>query len=284
MEKLNVTVYEPNYKQKIGFFRIWLTMLRNILNSRDLIFQLFRRDFIQAYEKSFIGMGWIFLQPVFGIISWVIMNSVGILNPGDVGIPYPVYVLLSTSIWSLFLGFYNAGAETLGAGTGIILQVKYPHEVLLIKQTAQHLANFLLAFGLNVVVLLVFGIVPSWKIVFFPVVMLPMFFLGAGIGLVISVFKVVIVDLQGGFNYLFTFLMLLCPVIYSPDINNPALQEIMKWNPLTYMVCALRDLTLEGTVNNWDYYLWSALFSLIVFMLSWKFFFIAEDKVVEKMY
>ncbi len=201
-EKDRVTIYEPGYKQKIGFFRVWATMLGNITRSRELILQLFRRDFVMAYRKSFIGIGWIFLQPVFGIISWVIMNAAGVLNPGDVGIPYPAYVLLSTTIWSLFVGFYNAASETLGAGLGIILQVKYPHEVLLIKQTAQHLANFILGFSLTIVVLLAFGVVPSWKIIFFPVVMLPLFFLGAGIGLVVSVFKVVIVDLQSGFNFI----------------------------------------------------------------------------------
>jgi lipopolysaccharide transport system permease protein len=279
-----ITIYEPDSKHKIGFFRIWATMLSNIVHSRDLIFQLFRRDFVMAYRKSFIGIGWIFLQPVFGIISWVIMNAAGVLNPGDVGIPYPAYVLLSTTIWSLFVGFYNAASETLGAGSGIILQVKYPHEVLLIKQTAQHLANFILGFSLTIVVLLIFGVVPSWKIIFFPVIMLPMFFLGAGIGLVVSVFKVVIVDLQSGFNFILTFLMLLTPVVYSQDINNGVLQEIMKWNPLTYMVCSLRDITLYGTMGNIEGYLYSALFAFVIFLLSWKFFFVAEDKVIEKIF
>ncbi len=283
-EKDRVTIYEPGYKQKIGFFRVWATMLGNITRSRELILQLFRRDFVMAYRKSFIGIGWIFLQPVFGIISWVIMNAAGVLNPGDVGIPYPAYVLLSTTIWSLFVGFYNAASETLGAGLGIILQVKYPHEVLLIKQTAQHLANFILGFSLTIVVLLAFGVVPSWKIIFFPVVMLPLFFLGAGIGLVVSVFKVVIVDLQSGFNFILTFLMLLTPVVYSPAISNGTLQVIMEWNPLTYMVCSLRDLTLYGTMGNIEGYLYSALFSLVVFLLSWKFFFVAEDKVIEKLF
>lgn len=279
-----VTVYEPGYKQKMGFFRVWVTMIKNITHSRDLIFQLFRRDFVMAYRKSFIGIGWIFLQPLFGIISWVIMNAAGVLNPGDVGIPYPAYVLLSTTIWSLFVGFYNAASETLGAGSGIILQVKYPHEVLLIKQTAQHLANFILGFSLNIAVLLVFGVVPSWKIILFPVIMLPMFFLGAGIGLFVSVFKVVIVDLHSGFNFILTFLMLLTPVVYSQNIGNSALQEIMKWNPLTYMVCSLRDISLYGTMGNIEGYLYSALFSFVVFLLSWKFFFVAEDKVIEKLF
>ena len=171
-----ITIYEPNQRQKIGFFRSWVVMIKNIIASRELIAQLFKRDFIAVYKKSFLGVTWIFVAPVIGIVSWVFMNMTGILKPGDVGIPYPAYVLLSSSIWGLFMGFYGAATGTLGAGAGFIMQVKFPHEALLIKQTAQHLANYLLGFVMNIIVLLAFGVIPSWKIIFFPIMIIPLFF------------------------------------------------------------------------------------------------------------
>jgi lipopolysaccharide transport system permease protein len=113
------------------------------------------------------------------------MNATGILNPGEVGIPYPAYVLISSSIWGLFMGFYGAAAGTLGAGGGFIMQVKYPHEALLIKQVAQHLANFSITFVINIIVLLLFQVVPSWGILLFPIMIIPLFLLGGAIGLII---------------------------------------------------------------------------------------------------
>lgn len=277
------TTYEPNQRAKIGFFKIWLVMFKNIIASRELIWQLFRRDFLMAYKKSFLGMGWIFISPVIGIISWVFMNATGILNPGDVGIPYPAYVLLSSSIWGLFMGFYTSASETLSAGTGFIMQVKYPREALLIKQTAQHLANFLLGFILNIGILVAFGVIPSWKIAFFPVVIIPLFLLGAGIGLVVSVINVVAIDLTKVFNMGFGLLMYVTPVIYSKDIENETLQIIMKYNPLTYLVGDVRDLIIYGTFENPERFLYSTLFALVVFLLSWRLFFVSEEKVIEKM-
>jgi len=57
-------------------------MIQNILHSRDLIWQLFKRDFISGYKQSFLGIFWIFIQPLAGILAWVFMNATGILNPG----------------------------------------------------------------------------------------------------------------------------------------------------------------------------------------------------------
>ncbi len=281
--KPQITIYEPNQRAKVGFFRTWVVMYKNIIATRELIWQLFRRDFLMAYKKSFLGMTWIFIAPLIGIVSWVFMNATGILNPGEVGIPYPAFVLFSSAIWGLFMGFYDAGAGTLDAGSGIIMQVSYPHEALLVKQTAQHLANFLLSFMLNILILIVFGVTPSWKIIFFPVAILPLFFLGAGMGLVASVISVVAIDLRKGFDTALGLLMFITPVIYSSKVDDALLQKVMVYNPLTYLVGNVRDLILFGRFDHPDRFLYSSLFALFVFLLSWRLFYISEEKVIEKM-
>lgn len=279
----DIKLYEPNQRAMIGFFRTWAVMFKNIISARELIWQLFRRDFLMAYKKSFLGMTWIFIAPLIGIISWVFMNATGILNPGEVGIPYPAFVLFSSSIWGLFMGFYGAAAGTLDAGGGIIMQVKYPHEALLVKQTAQHLANFLLSFLLNIIILIVFGVIPSWKIIYFPVVILPLFFLGAGMGLVASVISVVAIDLRRGFDTVLGLLMFTTPVIYSSKVENAILQQVMAYNPLTYLVGNVRDLILFGRFDYPDRFIYSTIFALVVFLISWRLFYISEEKVIEKM-
>lgn len=278
-----VTIYEPDSRKKVSFFKTWAIFFRNVLRFRELILEVFKRDFLAVYKKSLFGVGWVILSPLLGVISWVFMNATGILSPGDVGIPYPAYVLLGTSIWGLFMGFYSSAAETLAAGAGFILQVKYPHEVLLIKQTAQHLANFLLSFLLSVLVLLLFGVVPSWKILFFPALILPLFFLGAGIGLIISVIKVVALDFQKGFDLFLGLVIFITPIIYSQDVNSELLRRIVRWNPLTYLIGGARDLIIYGRMDHWTGFIFSAALSLAVFIFAGHFFFISEQKVIERM-
>lgn len=277
-----VTIYESNSREKVGFLEGWKIMFHNIVEFRELIYVLFKRDFFSSYKKSFLGLTWLFVSPVLAVVSWVFINATGILNPGDVGIPYPAYVLLSTSIWALFMGFYSAAQGTISAGAGIISQVKYPHEILLIKQIAQHIANSIIGLSMNIVVLLLFGIMPSWKIIFFPLLVLPLLFLGAGIGLVISVFSVVAPEIQKAVDIIMGLLIWVTPVIYSPKFENPVLQAILFWNPLAYLVGGTRDMIIKGHMASTEGYLYSSLLSIVVFMVSWRVFFVTEDKVIEK--
>ena len=182
------------------------------------------------------------------------------------------------------MGFYSSAAGTLTAGGGFINQVKYPHEALLVKQTAQHLANFLITFLVNIIVLLLFGVVPSVGILLFPLAAIPLFFLGAGLGLIVSVISVVASDLTNLINISLGFVFYAIPIVYQVDkINDPVLKTIVELNPLSYLVTGARDLIVDGVVHFPDRYLAVAVASFIFFMLSWRLFFVSEDKVIERM-
>lgn len=276
------TIYEPNKRSKIGVFKVWKQLILNLITNKELVYQLFKRDFLMMYKKSFLGMGWLVISPIMGIISWVFMNETGILAPGETGIPYPAYVLLSTTIWSLFVGFYNSASATLQAGNGFILQVNFPHDILFFKQALQQIVNFLITFGITIIVLMLFGIIPSWQIILLPILILPIFFLGSAFGLLVSVISVVASDVNKFSSFLITILMYVTPIIYSSKIKNPLIRQVIEYNPLTYLIGSVRESILYGHIECFNKFLISSLLSFLVFLLSWRLFFISEERVIEK--
>ena len=278
-----ITVYRPNQRHEYGFLKTWAVMADNVWRSRELIWQLFKRDFLAAYKKSFIGFAWIFIAPLLGIVQWVFLQKTGMLNPGDLDIPYPVYVIIGTSMWVLFMGFYVSAASTLSSGSALVMQVNYSHEVLLFKQTAQHLAGFAIVLVFNIVVLFCFGIIPSFGVFLFPFVALPLFFLGSAIGLIVAMINVVAVDVSRIINMGMGLLLLGTPVIYSNKIVSPFVRFVVKWNPLTYLVCSCRDIILKGELYYPELYFICAGACFIVFMISWRLFYVSEHKLIERM-
>ncbi len=279
----NFTVYRPNMRHELGFFQTWVVMSQNVWASRELIWQLFKRDFFAAYKKSFIGVTWIFIAPLAGIVSWVFLQATGMLRPGDVGIPYPAYVLVGTSMFGLFMSVYFAAGGTLAAGKDMILQVNYPHEALLFKQVGQVLANFLITFLMNLVVLVFFKVVPSPWLVLFPLVALPMFLLAMALGLMICIIGVVAVDVSRMSNMVMGFLMYASPIIYSSTVDNGLAQAVIKWNPLTYLVCSCRDIIIYGRLYNPLGYALSSTLAVLAFLMAWRLFYVSEDRLVERM-
>lgn len=278
-----ITIYRPNQRRELGWFHTWGVMTQNMIRSRELIWQLFKRDFFASYKKSFLGVTWVFIAPILGILSWILLQRSGVLEAGTLDVPYPAYVLIGTTMWGLFMGFYNAAQDTLMAGKSIVMQIKYPHEALLVKQVAQQLANFLISLFVTLVVLALFGIWPAWQAIFLPLVALPLFFLGAGIGLIGSMVSVVAIDLTKLANVVLGLLMWMTPVIYAASVPSDFLQTLIEWNPLTYLVCSARDIVLYGRLYDSTGFFISSGLSFVLFMMSWRLFFVSEDRLAERM-
>ena len=277
-------IYRPNQRQELSYWEAWAVMVRNIIQSRDLIWQLFKRDFFASYKKSFIGVTWVVLTPLVSIFVWIFLKRSGVLQPGDVGVPYPVYVLIGSSVWGLFMGFYTSAAHTLTDGQHLVLQVNYPHEVFLFEKSLLQVVNFFIAFALNLLVLYFAGIAPSPNILFFPIVLLPLFFLGAGLGLVVSMISVVAFDIEKMISTLMGLLIWSVPVIYSDAVKSPLAQCIIQWNPLTYLVCSARDVILYGRLYHPLAYFASAGLAFLAFFVSWRLFYVSEGELVERIH
>jgi len=275
--------YRPHERHEHGFLGVWLIMFRSMAGSRTLIWNLFRRDFLAAYKKSFIGFSWIFIMPLLGIVQWVFLQKTGMLLPGEAGVPYSVYVLVGTSMWGLFVGLFNAAASTLTAGQVLVMQVSYPHEAFLFKETAQQLAQFIISFLMILVVLVCFQTVPSWATVLLPLVALPMFFLAAAMGLLVSMLAVVAVDIRMMINMGLGLLMWATPVIYVAPAESAFVRSLNKWNPLTYLVCSCREIIIWGEIRDPARYAICAAIAFLLFMVSWRLFYVSEDQLVERM-
>ncbi len=284
-DDLPVVVYRPHQRHEMSWFACWAEMSRNIWAARELVWQLFKRDFTAGYKKSFVGVAWVLVSPIMGIISWVFLWKTGLYNPGESDVPFPVYVLLGNCMWGLFMGFYDAAGGTLAAGGALMLQVKFPHEALLFKQLAMFLANFLLSFITNIVVMLLFGVMPSWGLLALPLVALPLFFLGAAMGLIVAMIRVVAFDLDRIIGIAMQFLKYTTPIIFTNKVPSPLIQAIIKYNPLTYLVCSARDMVLHGTVYNSAWGIYSACVGVcfVFFMIAWRLFYVSEHQLVERM-
>jgi ABC-type polysaccharide/polyol phosphate export permease len=90
-------------------------------------------------------------------------------------------------------------------------------------------------------------------------------------------------DLRRAVELSFGVLMYLTPVIYASDAGNPVVHLINKWNPLTYLVCSCRDIVIYGHLYHPKGYFIAAIIAFIVFLASWRLFYVSEDKIIERM-
>ncbi len=277
-----VKIYTPEDYRKHGHLNDIRELYKKLSEYSTLIKWLVRVGLTQQYKRSFVGVAWLFIAPAFSILLWVLLEASGMLNPGETEIPYVAYVFLSNAIWTLFIGFYKNISETYIGRGGELLQNNFPHIIVVVEKIIITLINFLIPLLLSLAVLLLFKVQISWSALLFPFAILPLIFLGTGLGLIFSVLKIVAMDLSTVFDTSLEFLKYVTPIVFATTVNSGILQTIMKYNPLTYLVSFPRAVLLNQAIPDLNLFVICSIGSLLFLIFSYRFFTISSPVVFEK--
>lgn len=275
--------YTPNSRENMGFFKTLVKMSKEVWFYRELIYQLYKRDFLMKYKKSFLGMGWIVFTPLISILSWYFLKSAGVLNPGVATVPYWLFLLFSTTIWGLFKNMVISASRTLLIGQSFINQVYYPHHALLFKQILEELTAFFIVFFLIILLAIATGYKLSWALLLLPILLLPLIVLAASIGLMTSGLNGITKDFEQVLTVVLSLLMFITPVVYKSETKEGIVYFVIKYNPLTYLFGDVRDIAISGKISlSYEFFLLTVLI-FAIFPIFLRLFYLAEERIIEKM-
>jgi lipopolysaccharide transport system permease protein len=257
-------------------------MGQELWSSRGLAWRLFLRDFTGRYKQTFTGLAGAVIAPVVSVLTFLLLNKGGVLDVGDVGVPYPVFAFVSLTVWNLFSAGVTTSTNAVVSNTSFVTKISFAREVLVLAALGETLVELLIRILLVVVVFAIYQVVPAWTIVLAPLAMVPLLLLTLGIGFITAIGYALVRDVGKAVAMLLTFLLFMTPVLYAaPD--NQLFATIARVNILTSLVGVPRDLILYGTVADPMHYLWSSLISVAVFFFGWRFFHLSEVRLAERM-
>jgi len=281
MEQQSIVTYEPDNSLKKGCFLIFREIISEIIANRWLTYQLFRRNFLAMYRQSFIGVLWIFILPIVNVSIFAILHNSGIFNFGDIQVPYPIYAICGMAFWQIFAVGLNACGSSLTAAGAMVTRINFSKKSLVIAPMGKTIISFFIQFILVGILFLYYRMMPNLGILLIPVVIFPIILLTLGLGFLVSLLNAIVRDMGNMLTLGTTFLMYLTPVLYAkPRIG--ILSHVSQYNPLYYLVSAGRDLAFDGQIAEINGFLYSVLFSVIVFVVSLVIFHLTETKITER--
>lgn len=252
-------------------------------NSKYFLFrQLIHLRLFADLKKSFLGWAWLIILPFIAIITWIFMKGAGIIQPGEMKIPYAAFVILSTTIWAGFFDTYKNFSQIFQTYGKTLLVNKLPMDVLILSEIVIGLIKFLIPFTFILVYFLYSGISLAQGGILFPLAFIPLVLLGASIGLLTGLFNAIAKDFSYLVDNLMRLLMLLSPVVYATDVSEGILATILTYNPLTYLISSTRDLLLFGQFYKPFISLACSLLIVLLFLLLARFFIINTSRILER--
>lgn len=285
MQKKEIEHYCPYCQLETSWLEGLVNSLRSIFVYKELIRQLVLRDLFSLYRRSFLGVFWIILAPVFQVITWLLLKKTTILNPGEVDVPYPLYVLIGTLLWGLFISVLNSTMNVFQQSRQLLMRIKIPFEVLFLVQIIIKVIPFLISVFIIALALIVFRYPLSLKLLLFPFSLIPLIFMAAGLGMLFSLLTSLSFDLKRLVTASFNFLMFFTPIVYSIEkLEKGFFKDVVLLNPLSHILLFSRDLFIGSEINMSNALICCFVFSLTLLFFSWRLLSLSVNHVLERIY
>lgn len=256
-------------------------MLGELFQHRDLILQLLKRDVLERYRGSNLGLLWSFVYPVFMLLVYMFVFGIVFkmkwgVAPGqdnaNADIPFGV-IMFSGLVLHAFLGECLVRSSHLITGNHqYVKKIIFPLPVLSVVCVGA--AFFHLLAGLLILLLFMFGagVWPSVTMLYAPLVLLPFVLLLLGVSWLLSSLCVFIRDIAQLMSVLVTVLLFLAPIFYPLSVVPEQYQIWMYLNPLTAVVEQFRAVVLFDQQPDWQILGIYWLVAVTVLLLGYGFF------------
>jgi lipopolysaccharide transport system permease protein len=257
-------------------------MLKDLGTARELGWRLFVRDVSAQYRQSLLGVTWALLPALATALVFIVLQSKQVLAPGETSIPYPVYVLLGTTYWQVFVEALNAPLKSVTAAKPILARIAFPREALILSSAYLVAFNALIKSVVLLGVFLYFDVPASVGLLFAPVAVAFLILLGLAVGLALTPIGLLYTDIASGLVVATQLWFFATPVIYPPPETFP-LSLITSLNPVSALLGGARDLTALGTLSDPVGFLVAGIVSCVAFVGAWLLYRIAMPVLIERM-
>jgi lipopolysaccharide transport system permease protein len=218
---------------------------RDLWQYRELFYFLAWRDLAVRYKQTAIGVAWAVIQPLLTMIIFVVVfNRLAHLK--SIGAPYPILVFAALLPWTFFTSALTQAASSMITNANMVSKVYFPRLILPAGAVIVALADFVISFGILLVLMLVFRFAPSPRIFLIPAFLLLAVFTALGPGLWFAALNVKYRD----FRYVIPFAIqagtYLSPVGFSSSIVPQQWRLLYSLNPMVGVIDGFRWCILGG--------------------------------------
>jgi lipopolysaccharide transport system permease protein len=223
---------------KRGLFDLRLS---EIWRYRDLIMLFVKRDFISIYKQTILGPLWLFIQPIFTTITFVIIFA-RVAKLSTDGVPPLLFYMSGITIWTYFADCLTKTSSTFTANASIFGKVYFPRLVTPISIVLSNIVKFGIQFLMLAIFIVYFVVKENYQfplspnLLLIPLVVMLMALLGLGMGIIFSSFTTKYRDMAFLLQFSIQLLMYGSAVIYPLNSVPEKIRNILVYNPIGILI------------------------------------------------
>src|SRR5580658_8450484 len=150
----------------------WLDLWRY----RELFRVLAWRDLSVRYKQTVIGVLWAVIRPFLAMLVFTIIFGRIAKLPTEGNAPYALMVFAGILPWTFFSTGLSEASNSLINNEKLISKVYFPRLIVPVATIVVAFVDFLVSFGILLLLMVWYWFFPDWRIIVLPVFVLLAFF------------------------------------------------------------------------------------------------------------
>lgn len=259
-----------------------IKLFHDIKDNRSALVTLVDVNVKTTVSSTRLGWLWWLLNPLITMLIYYFFVGV-IMNRG--GDNYHLFVLTGIVAWQFFAVALAGSTTVITNNKQLIRQVALPIEMLVVIPSLVQL--FFGTVGIFIVMLLNYPLIGIHSLAVIPLLLL-IAMASYGLGLFLSVINVHVKDTKHIIGYILRAGFFLSPILFpvSRIADNQRIPEFAKtlfsFNPMAWLISALRTVLLEATLFSWQEFL--ILTAVLILLIQLGLFWVrASSSLIIKM-
>lgn len=213
--------------------------LQELWQYRELFYFLAWRNILVRYKQTIFGVAWSVMRPVMiMVIFTIVFGKIAKLPSGDV--PYVVIVFVALLPWQFFSTTLIESSNSLISNVSLVSKVYFPRLIITSSVMMVSLVDFIIAFMILIVLMVWYGIYPSWRLFAVPGLLVLVIAISLGLGFFISAVNVKFRD----FRYVVPFAaqlgLYISPVGFNTSVVTDNWRLLYSMNPMVGVIDGFR--------------------------------------------
>jgi lipopolysaccharide transport system permease protein len=256
-----------------GFVQI---KIKELWEYRELLYFLIWRDIKVRYKQTALGVLWAIIQPVMTMVVFsIFFGKLGKLSSD--GIPYPIFTFAALVPWTLFSNGLTQATGSLVASSNLIKKVYFPRLIIPVATVLAGVVDFLLSFGVLLVLMIYYGITPTINTLWLPLFLVLTIIASLAVSLWLSALNVEYRDIRYVIPFLTQIWLFATPIAYSSTLLSEPWRTIYGLNPMVGVVEGFRWALLGTNTQPGTMAIVSAVAALIL-LISGAYYFRRMEK------
>jgi lipopolysaccharide transport system permease protein len=180
---------------------------------RELLYFLIWRDIKVRYKQSVLGVAWAILQPLCMMMIFTYCFGKLARIPTD-GVPAPLFFFVGIVPWTFFSNALNSSSNSLIANSNLITKIYFPRLIVPVAAVGAGLLDLAIALSLLLVLLPVYHMALTWRVVMLPVLIFLTTLLASAVGIWLSALSVKYRDVRHALPFIIQLWMFASPIFY----------------------------------------------------------------------